>query len=292
MLSAHYCLGTQIEKMYKSGVLLGIILVVLFAEGSMSSLRQTRGVHVKLPSAGTAAVSGAVRSLKEKIEQQTEVLNRLANATEKLSESSGFFLRNCALTDKYGYTRIQLEEGSKPFDVFCEQALDKGGWTLVLQRFNGTHRTAQEFREGYNSIAAGEYFLGTDKLYALTHSRDHELLFVVEFVDRTTRTYQAQRFVLQSPTAHLKWEREQDTTRYSWYLWEQEIDRLPAGESWEWESAESCTSNLCGPERFIVFLLKLNFAMQNNSPIMGRPAIRLFKLLLRPSNAYWTVRNP
>jgi len=72
-------------------------------------------------SAGTAAVSGAVRSLKEKIEQQTEVLNRLANATEKLSESSGFFLRNCALTDKYGYTRIQLEEGSKPFDVFCEQ---------------------------------------------------------------------------------------------------------------------------------------------------------------------------
>jgi len=87
-------------------------------------------------SAGTAAVSGAVRSLKEKIEQQTEVLNRLANATEKLSESSGFFLRNCALTDKYGYTRIQLEEGSKPFDVFCEQVLDEGGWTLVLQRFN------------------------------------------------------------------------------------------------------------------------------------------------------------
>nr|XP_016925496.2 uncharacterized protein LOC108006485 [Drosophila suzukii] len=107
----------------------------------------------------------------------------------------------------------------------------------------------------------------------------------------TTRTYRAQRFVLQSPTAHLKWEREQDTARYSWSLWEQEIARLPPGKSWEWESAKGCTSDLCGPERFIVFLLKWNFAMQNSSPIMGRPAIRLLKLFLRPSNAYWTVRN-
>jgi len=54
---------------------------------------------------------------------------------------------------------------------------------------------------------------------------------------------------LQSPTAHLKWEGEQDTARYSWSLWEQEIARLPAGKSWEWESAKSCTSDLCGPER-------------------------------------------
>ncbi|XP_017055343.1 angiopoietin-4-like [Drosophila ficusphila] len=279
--------------MYKSRVVFGIILLMLCAEGSLSSHRRKRGVHVKLPGiASTASVSGAVRNLKEKIEQQTAVLNRLANATEKLAETRQDlgFLRNCALTQKYGYTRIQLEEGSKPFDVFCEQALNEGGWTLVLQRFNGTHRTAQEYRDGYNSIEAGEYFLGTDKLYALTHSRDHELLFVMEFVDRTTRTFQAQRFVLKSPTAHLDWEMEKDTARYSWSLWEQEIARLPAGVPWELH--DSCPGSLCGPERFIVFLLKWNFAQQNLNPIMGRPAIRLYKLLLRPANAYWTVREP
>ncbi|XP_017123865.1 angiopoietin-4-like [Drosophila elegans] len=276
--------------MFRFKAMLVVILVMLIAEGSHSLHRQTRGVHVKLPSGNSAAVSSAVRSLKEKVEQQTEVLSRLTNATEKLADSSGAILRNCALTDKYGYTRIQLEEGSRPFDVFCEQALDEGGWTLVLQRFNGTQRSAKEFRDGYNSIADGEYFLGTDKLYALTHSRDHELLFVMEFVDMTTRTYQAQRFILQSPTAYLTWGKEQDTARYSWSLWEQEIARLPAGESWE--SYEDCSSDVCGPERFIVFLLKWNFARQNFSPIMGRPAIRLYKLLLRPSNAYWTVRNP
>ncbi|XP_016976680.1 angiopoietin-4-like [Drosophila rhopaloa] len=275
--------------MFRIEVVVGIILVVLFAEGNHSLHRDTRGVHVKLPSGSSAAVSSAVRSLKEKIEQQTEVLNRLANATEKLAEGSGAILSNCALTEKYGYTRIQLEKGSRPFDVFCEQALDEGGWTLVLQRFNGTQRSAKEFRDGYNSIADGEYFLGTDKLYALTHSRDHELLFVMQFVDMTTRTYQAQRFVLKSPTAYLTWAKEQDTVRYSWPLWEQEIARLPDGKSWE--SYESCSS-LCGPERFIVFLLKWNFGTQNLNPIMGRPAIRLFKLLLRPSNAYLTVKNP
>ncbi|KAH8346835.1 hypothetical protein KR059_000572 [Drosophila kikkawai] len=277
--------------MFLSRVFFGVILVVLFAQGSLASQRSPRGVHVKLPgSAHSAAVSSALRGVKEKIEQQNEILSRLANATEQLSVASNAFLRNCALTDKYGYTRIQLEEASKPFDVFCEQALDEGGWTLVLQRFNGTRRSAQEFRNGYNSIAAGEYFLGTDKLYALTHSRDHELLFVMEFVDRTTRTYQAQRFILQSPSAHMTWATEQDTARYSWAQWEQEIARLPAGKSWE--SYESCPTNtLCGPERFIVFLLKWNFAQLNQSPLMGRPSIRLFKLLLRPSNSYWTVRN-
>ncbi|XP_020799432.1 angiopoietin-related protein 6-like [Drosophila serrata] len=270
-------------------VLIGIILVVFLAQGSIASHRSPRGVHVKLPGSNSVALTSAVRSVKEKIEQQNEILSRLANATEQPLVASNAFLRNCALTDKHGYTRIQLEEASKPFDVFCEQAQDEGGWTLVLQRFNGTRRTAQEFRTGYNSIVDGEYFLGTDKLYALTHSRDHELLFVMEFMDRTTRTHQAQRFILQSPTAHLTWAEEQETARYSWAQWEQEIARLPAGKSWE--SYESCPGRLCGLERFIVFLLKWNFAQLNHSPLIGRPNIRLFKLLLRPSNSYWTVQN-
>ncbi|KAH8248411.1 hypothetical protein KR032_007215 [Drosophila birchii] len=268
--------------MFLRRVLVRIILVVLFLHGSLASKRSRRGVNFKLPSSNSAGVTGAVRSLKEKIEEQNEILSRLANATEQLSVPSNAILRNCALTDKQGYIRIQLEEASKPFDVFCEQALDEGGWTLVLQRFNGTRRTAQEFRTGYNSIAAGEYFLGTEKLYALTHSRDHELLFEMEFMDRSKRTYQAQRFILQSPTAHHAWAAEQDTAKYSWVQWEQEIARLPAGKSWE--SYESCPGSLCGPERFIVFLLKWNFAQQNNN-------IRLFKFLLRPSNSYWTVKN-
>ncbi|EDV41949.1 uncharacterized protein Dana_GF17243 [Drosophila ananassae] len=238
-----------------SRVLFGIILLVLLVEGSVASRRKRRGVHVKLPgSHNNVALTAAVRDLKDKLNEQTKVLNRLANATEQLSTKTEAIPRNCAFTDKYGYTRIQLEETSKPFDVFCEQALNEGGWTLVLQRFNGTKRTAKEFREGYNSIQAGEYFLGTDKLYALTHSRDHELLFVLEFIDRSTRTYQAPRFVLKSPQAHSIWSQEQETIRYTWQKWEQEIARLPAGSSWE--SFEPCNSSICGPERFLVFLLK------------------------------------
>ncbi|XP_017098632.2 angiopoietin-4-like [Drosophila bipectinata] len=274
--------------MYLSRVF-GIILIVLLVQGSFASRRKTRAVHVKLPGSNNVALTAAVRSLKDKIDEQTKILGRLANATEQLSTKTDAIPRNCAFTEKYGYTRIQLEESSQPFDVFCEQALNEGGWTLVLQRFNGTKRTAKEFREGYNSVQAGEYFLGTDKLYALTHSRDHELLFVMEFVDRSTRTYQAQRFVLNSPQAHFVWSQEQDTARYNWQTWEQEIARLPAGSSWE--SLEPCHSTICGPERFLVFLLKWNFARGNQSPMVGRPAIRLFKLLLRPSNAYWSSNN-
>ncbi|KAH8248412.1 hypothetical protein KR032_007214 [Drosophila birchii] len=289
MTTAHKRLSSPSEMMFLRRVLVGIILVVLFAQGSLASKRNRRGVDAELPGSNSDSVTSAVRSVKERVEQQNEILSRLANATEQLSAASNAFPRNCALTNKQGYIRIQLEEASRPFTVFCQKALDEGGWTLVLQRFNGTQRTAQEFRTGYNSIAEGEYFLGTDKLYGLTHSRDHELLFEVEFIDGSKRTYQDQRFILQSPTSHHAWAEEQDTANYSWAQWEQEIARLPAGYSWE--SSESCPGSLCGPERFIVFLLKWNFAQQNRSPLIGRPNIRIFKLLLRPSNSYWTVKN-
>ncbi|KAH8272970.1 hypothetical protein KR018_002611 [Drosophila ironensis] len=232
-------------------------------------------------------MNSAVHDLKDTIEAQNTILKNLANATEALPTKSDGYLRNCAVTDKYGYIRIQLEKGSRPFVVFCEQALDEGGWTLVLQRFNGTQRTAKEFREGYNSIQAGEYFLGTDKLYALTHSRDHELLFVLEFADLTKLTFQAPRFVLNSSEAHIQWAKEQETAHSNWQQWQSEMsriqDRNPSQifSSSQMQSLESC----------IVYLLKWNFGDGHQTPIAGRPAIRLYKLLIRPSNAYWTVKS-
>ncbi|XP_068155190.1 fibrinogen beta chain-like [Drosophila tropicalis] len=219
-------------------VIASIVCIFMTDSGWANLARERRGVHLTVPkgSGNSAAVASAVRSLNTKMDKQNEALNRLADATELATKTVP---RSCIMTDKYGYTRIQLEPTSKPFDVFCEQAIDEGGWTLILQRFNGTSRNAQEYRNGYNSIRAGEYFLGTDKLYALTHSRKHELIFVMEF----------NNFVLQNPEAYSLWAQEHETRRYSWTQWQNDAARLQAEQSWI--SYEECQPGeaLCGLER-------------------------------------------
>lgn len=64
-----------------------------------------------------------------------------------------------------------------PFPVACEK-----GWIVVLRRKDGSvdfHRNWNTYKKGFGE-EDGEYFIGLDKLNALTETRSMELLFVLE----------------------------------------------------------------------------------------------------------------
>lgn len=66
---------------------------------------------------------------------------------------------------------------SSPFPVACEK-----GWIVVLRRKDGSvdfHRNWNTYKKGFGE-EDGEYFIGLDKLNALTETRSMELLFVLE----------------------------------------------------------------------------------------------------------------
>ncbi|XP_065360444.1 angiopoietin-4 isoform X3 [Calliphora vicina] len=84
-----------------------------------------------------------------------------------------------------GILKLQLTATSDPFYVACDEELLGGGWTLIMNRFNGDinfQRGWLEYKHGFGNLA-GEFFIGLEKLYALTASNVHELLITLEDFD-------------------------------------------------------------------------------------------------------------
>ncbi|XP_034473413.1 ficolin-1-like [Drosophila innubila] len=71
---------------------------------------------------------------------------------------------------------------SQLFKVACDAETRGGGWTIILRRMDGTvdfYRNWAAYKEGFGDLN-GEFFLGLDKIHALTEERNQELLVVLE----------------------------------------------------------------------------------------------------------------
>ncbi|XP_059219009.1 ryncolin-4 [Stomoxys calcitrans] len=102
--------------------------------------------------------------------------------------------KNCAeataCTRRSGYYYIKLNAiGNNSFLVECDAHNDGGDWLVFQRRLDGSQsffRTWSQYREGFGEIE-GEYFLGMDKLHALTNfDGRQEMMILFERNDATT----------------------------------------------------------------------------------------------------------
>ncbi|XP_034108392.1 angiopoietin-4 isoform X2 [Drosophila albomicans] len=80
-----------------------------------------------------------------------------------------------------GIIKLQLTPESEPFYVPC----DNEGWTVILNRSSDDvsfQRGWLDYKEGFGNLA-GDFFIGLDKLHALTSSVLHELRIELEDFD-------------------------------------------------------------------------------------------------------------
>ncbi|XP_075160205.1 uncharacterized protein LOC142233239 isoform X2 [Haematobia irritans] len=154
-----------------------------------------------------ASTRAAVESLQSqlqtnvtKVMQQTGNLQRRFNNLLRRQQNQGGLLTvpnfyatansqqqlttSCAqgVASTNGILKLQLTPTSDPFYVTCDDQLAGGGWTVIMNRFNGDinfQRGWMEYKNGFGNLA-GEFFIGLDKLYALTASAVHELLITLE----------------------------------------------------------------------------------------------------------------
>lgn len=89
-------------------------------------------------------------------------------------------LRSCRQAPKNDSNKymIQIGKNSKPFEVFCEQSMFGGGWTVIQHRFDGSidfYRNWTEYRNGFGKLD-GEFWLGLEYVHQLTKNRPHELI--------------------------------------------------------------------------------------------------------------------
>ncbi|XP_055913546.1 fibrinogen C domain-containing protein 1 isoform X2 [Eupeodes corollae] len=102
-----------------------------------------------------------------------------------------------ALLPQTGIQKIQVDPQSEPFYALCESA-DKGGWTVIQNRFDGSisfNRDWEEYKIGFGNLA-GEFFIGMEKLHALTASTLHELMIVLVDFSNQTRTARYNSFAI------------------------------------------------------------------------------------------------
>ncbi|XP_055843950.1 angiopoietin-related protein 2 isoform X2 [Episyrphus balteatus] len=88
-----------------------------------------------------------------------------------------------------GIQKLLLHPQSEPFYALCESA-EQGGWTIIQNRFDGStnfNRGWEEYKSGFGNLA-GEFFIGLEKLHALTASTLHELQIVLVDFNNEMRT--------------------------------------------------------------------------------------------------------
>ncbi|XP_058460492.1 microfibril-associated glycoprotein 4-like [Malaya genurostris] len=69
-----------------------------------------------------------------------------------------------------------------PFEVYCDQEFEGGGWLVFQNRYNGAvdfYRSWKEYKDGFGSLD-GEFWLGLEKLHQITYSDHYELAIVIE----------------------------------------------------------------------------------------------------------------
>ncbi|XP_037712115.1 ficolin-2-like [Drosophila subpulchrella] len=83
-------------------------------------------------------------------------------------------------------TILVPEYSDNPFEVACDQFRMGGGWTIILRRTDGSedfYRDWIDYKHGFGNLS-NEYFLGLDKLHAMTNYQQQELLVVMENWER------------------------------------------------------------------------------------------------------------
>ncbi|KAI8042475.1 hypothetical protein M5D96_003788 [Drosophila gunungcola] len=118
---------------------------------------------------------------------KSEEQRRQADILESLDKKFEFLLgnsypANCAESSKHNLLIRVPAYSAYPFEVTCDQESHGGGWTVFLRRNDGSQEFFLEwkdYKEGFG-LLENEFFMGLDKLHAMTASEPQELLVLLE----------------------------------------------------------------------------------------------------------------
>ncbi|KAK3739527.1 hypothetical protein QZH41_016204, partial [Actinostola sp. cb2023] len=89
--------------------------------------------------------------------------------------------KNCAEVLKCGGKKSGVysvdPDGKGAFKVYCDQKTTGGGWTVFQKRKDGSvdfYRGWKDYKSGFGDLK-GEFWLGLDKIYRLTHQARNRL---------------------------------------------------------------------------------------------------------------------
>ena len=93
-----------------------------------------------------------------------------------------------------------------PFDVYCDQKTNGGGWTVIQKRLDGSldfNRGWANYKRGFGNMN-GEFWLGLDNIHRLTKEGKNIIRVELEEIDGTTAFAEYDMFVVENESANYK----------------------------------------------------------------------------------------
>ncbi|XP_034475298.1 ficolin-1-like [Drosophila innubila] len=119
--------------------------------------------------------------LKTEQERQEKLIDGLHKELDK--HNSLYIQHSCVEAKSSGTYDIILPNFScQPFKVACDAETRGGRWTIILRRIDGSvnfYRNWTEYKNGFGDLD-GEFFMGLDKIHAMTANSRQELLVLLE----------------------------------------------------------------------------------------------------------------
>ncbi|XP_054082756.1 fibrinogen-like protein 1 isoform X2 [Zeugodacus cucurbitae] len=119
----------------------------------------------------------SIKEENKNLEAAHPVIKKSSSCTEAMRQANGKYAAS-------GVYEIDLPQFLQhPFQVYCLR--DPAGgqpWTIIQRRQSNDidfHRGWLEYEHGFGDLN-GNFFLGLDKIHALSHSQTHELRFELE----------------------------------------------------------------------------------------------------------------
>ncbi|KAL7740823.1 hypothetical protein ACLKA6_013674 [Drosophila palustris] len=139
-----------------------------------------------------------IQDLKENFQLLKAELERQGKLIDELAKES-CHLGSCAEAKSNGIYDILIPNlSSQPVQVACDAFTRGGGWTIILRRMDGSvnfYRNWTEYQNGFGDLN-GEFFLGLDKIHALTAVFSQELLIVLEDFEGDERFETYEKFAI------------------------------------------------------------------------------------------------
>ncbi|XP_036330732.1 ryncolin-1-like isoform X2 [Rhagoletis pomonella] len=130
-----------------------------------------------------------IEHLNTKLDSLQEVVKQIQadNIRLQTEQKSQRLPTNCleaaAGSFKSGVYTIKHERFAKdPFRVWCDEDTDFGGWIVIQRRVNADvdfYRDWQQYKQEFGNLS-GNYWIGLEKLHALTASCEQELYIKLE----------------------------------------------------------------------------------------------------------------
>lgn len=95
-----------------------------------------------------------------------------------------------------GVYTVQLV-GREPFEVLCNST-----WIMILNRFDGQlnfYRDWQGYKDGFGNLSS-EFFIGLEKLHAITASQNHEVYIRLEDFNGSSKHALYDSFLVSNET--------------------------------------------------------------------------------------------